>query len=121
MEIIENLMSQPSQPIVQTIFILGLYVLVSMMYNIGSIIYNTIHAFVSALSVAHCAISSAKQKAIATQTVYGSTWTSVGKFIWQNFILHLTASGDVVYDSPDFRWNGIFDFDTYTTHIRKIQ
>jgi hypothetical protein len=33
--------------------------------------------------------------------------------------LHLSADGEVEYDSPDFRWKSIFDYDTYNIHVCK--
>lgn len=64
-------------------------------------------------------MTSARQKSIATNTQYTASTKCMLSFLWKNFTLHLSAEGCVEYDSPDFRWNGIFDYDTYDNHTRK--
>ena len=118
MDIIANLMTQSSPPIVQFIFVLGLYTLIVIMYNLGSIVYNVLRSLGSAISITRCAMISAKQKAVATNTIYVATCKTMFCFLWKNFILHLSSDGDVEYDSPDFRWESMFNYDTYNTHVR---
>ena len=78
-----------------------------------------LHSLMSAISLTYCTITSAKQKSIATKTPYTATWNSISTYCWHSFTFHITAE-DIEYESPDFRWDGIFDFDTYTNHIKKL-
>lgn len=119
MEIIDSLMSQTSPLAFHIIYVLGIYTLICILYNTGSFLFVAFYALCSAISVTHCALTSAKQKALANNTEYTSKPCCAIRFIWKNFMIHLSAEGPVIYDSPDFRWKSIFDYDTYTTHIRK--
>ena len=111
-EYIDELSATADPILLRVVFVLGTICVVAMLHKCLSWLYDILHAAAQAYSLTRCVILSAKQKARATNAQSNTKFGITFQFFSKNFyILH--QSDDVEYISEDFRWNGIFDFDTY--------